>query len=327
MKLQVCWFCVVPGGGPAAAVPGLCVTSVGLCVTSVGLCVTSVRCRVWTDRLGNDEEDRVSVMSDVESVLTHYCKSQRDTYRRGSGWVELLQPLVPLKLNKPELYFTFTNILQRYIPRSCRADGDAFHLLRLLLLYHEPELCNFLDTVKVPPDAYAGAWLSSLFAASCDLKALRVMWDIYFQMDDPFLIFFLSLVILVNAKEQILALVDRPRDHVVSTIAALPCFIQAEDVPDFCELANFYSLRTPKSFRRKLYPSLFGVCAPHLSSLLTPTVPLSQSLCLPVYVDEIISSMERAADAADAPTAAAAAAAASAAADAVSGYGDSPPDW
>ena len=42
--------------------------------------------------------------------------------------------------------------------------------------------------------------LNSLFAATCDLKALRVMWDIYFQMDDPFLIFFLSLVILVNAK-------------------------------------------------------------------------------------------------------------------------------
>ena len=70
-----------------------------------------------SDRLGNDEADRVSVMSDVESVLTHYCKSQRDTYRRGNGWMELLQPLVPLKLNKPELYFTLTNILQRYIPK------------------------------------------------------------------------------------------------------------------------------------------------------------------------------------------------------------------
>ena len=56
-------------------------------------------------------------MSDVESVLTHYCKSQRDTYRRSNGWMELLQPLVPLKLNKPELYFTLTNILQRYIPK------------------------------------------------------------------------------------------------------------------------------------------------------------------------------------------------------------------
>ncbi|XP_037092305.1 TBC1 domain family member 23-like [Pollicipes pollicipes] len=244
------------------------------------------------ERLGNDEGDRVSVMSDVESVLTHYCKSQRDTYRRGNGWMDLLQPLVPLKLNKPELYFTFTNILQRYIPKNCKKDGDPYHLLRLLLLYHEPELCNFLDTIKVAPDTYTTAWFNSLFAATCDLKALRVMWDIYFQMDDPFLIFFLSLVILVNAKEQILELKGKPRAQVVSTVSSLPCFIQAEDVPDFCELANFYSMRTPKSFRRKLYPSLFGVCAPHLSSLLTPTVPLAQSLCLPVYVDEILSSMD-----------------------------------
>ncbi|XP_043190713.1 TBC1 domain family member 23-like isoform X1 [Amphibalanus amphitrite] len=244
------------------------------------------------DRLGNDEGDRVSVMSDVESVLTHYCKSQRDTYRRGNGWMDILQPLVPLKLNKPELYFTFTNILQRYIPKNCTKDGDPYHLLRLLLLYHEPELCNFLDTMKVAPDSFATTWLNSLFAATCDLKALRVMWDIYFQMDDPFLIFFLSLVILVNAKDQILELKGKPRAQIVSTVASLPCFIQADDVPDFCELANFYSMRTPKSFRRKLYPSLFGVCAPHLSSLLTPTVPLAQSLCLPVYADEILSSMD-----------------------------------
>ena len=34
------------------------------------------------------------------------------------------------------------------------------------------------------------------------------------------------------------------------------------------------------------------MCAPHLSSLLTPTVPLAQSLCLPVYADEILSSMD-----------------------------------
>ena len=51
-------------------------------------------------------------------------------------------------------------------------------------------------------------------------------------------------------RDQILELKGRPRAQIVSTVSSLPCFIQAADVPDFCELANFYSLRTPKSFRR-----------------------------------------------------------------------------
>lgn len=41
---------------------------------------------------------------------------------------------------------------------------------------------------------------SSLFAASCDLKVILAMWDVYLQHTDPFLVFFLALVIIVNAK-------------------------------------------------------------------------------------------------------------------------------
>lgn len=47
--------------------------------------------------------------------------------------------------------------------------GRPFHLYRLLLQYHEPELCSFLDTKKITPDSYAINWVcvssfkSSLF--------------------------------------------------------------------------------------------------------------------------------------------------------------------
>ena len=44
---------------------------------------------------------------------------------------------------------------------TVRKDGDPHHLLRLLLLYHEPELCNFLDTMKVAPDSFATTWVRS----------------------------------------------------------------------------------------------------------------------------------------------------------------------
>lgn len=34
------------------------------------------------------------------------------------------------------------------------------HLFRLLLLYHEPELCSFLDSHKIAPNLYTQNWVS-----------------------------------------------------------------------------------------------------------------------------------------------------------------------
>lgn len=39
-------------------------------------------------------------------------------------------------------------------------DGKPFYLFRLLLLYHDPELCSFLDTKKLSPDKYLQPWVS-----------------------------------------------------------------------------------------------------------------------------------------------------------------------
>jgi len=43
--------------------------------------------------------------------------------------------------------------------RDCVRNGKPFHLFRLLLLYHDPELCGFLDTKRVSPDLYAYNWV------------------------------------------------------------------------------------------------------------------------------------------------------------------------
>lgn len=122
--------------------------------------------------------------------------------------------------------------------RECVPKGRPFHLYRLLLQYHEPELCSFLDTKKITPDSYAINWVSifiyshwliykknvickllseaywplssmfvsvslqlgSLFSSHCSPEVTQALWHIYFQQADPFLVFFFMLVILVNAK-------------------------------------------------------------------------------------------------------------------------------
>ena len=67
--------------------------------------------------------------------------------------------------------------------RDCRKNGKPFHLFRLLLLYHDPELCSFLDTKRITPDAYALNWVSvsdkllvtPLHVVRCIYGSLHVM--------------------------------------------------------------------------------------------------------------------------------------------------------
>lgn len=108
--------------------------------------------------MGNNEEDKISVLSDLESILTCHCKAGpiKRQYKTNNGWMDLLLPLITLKLPRSCMYNLFEAIYNKYIPRH----GDSFHLLRLLLLYHDPQLCNFLDTKKVTPDTFARCWVN-----------------------------------------------------------------------------------------------------------------------------------------------------------------------
>ena len=56
-------------------------------------------------------------------------------------------------------------MLAKYVCfRDCVPNGRPFHLYRLLLQYHEPELCSFLDTKKITPDSYAINWVRNDFS-------------------------------------------------------------------------------------------------------------------------------------------------------------------
>lgn len=98
------------------------------------------------------------MLSDLESVLTFHRKSLgvMGKYERTNGWVELLLPLIALKLPRSDTYALFQAIHSRYVP----CNNNAFHLFRLLLLYHDPQLCSFLDTKRITPDMYAAPWVS-----------------------------------------------------------------------------------------------------------------------------------------------------------------------
>ena len=70
-----------------------------------------------TDHLDNSEEEKLSLNSELESVLTFYCKSKNVKYESNNGWLDILGPLVALRLERADLYNCFYAVMTKYIPR------------------------------------------------------------------------------------------------------------------------------------------------------------------------------------------------------------------
>lgn len=248
------------------------------------------QCIRQVERLPEDfsEEERDAVCMDMRSVLTVYSKSTGQRFRSDGGWPELLLAISSLRPARKDAYNILYTVLQKYVPKNCRNNGKPFHLFRLLLLYHDVELCNFLDTRRVSPDMYLQKWLRALFSASCSTDVVQAMWDIYFLEADPFLVFFLALVMLMNAKEMLMDGTQMSQSDLADSILLFPSELGRDDLEDFCLLAQHYASLTPQSFRMDYHAPLFG---PMKSSPQASALP--HALCLPIGLTELLSSLRR----------------------------------
>ncbi|KAM8976740.1 TBC1 domain family member 23 [Pelodytes ibericus] len=248
-------------------------------------------CQNLIDQLSLPEERKSSVLQDVESVVTFYCKSRNVKYQADVSWIHLLKPLVGLQMPRSDLYNCFYAIMNKYIPRDCYKKGKPFHLFRLLLQYHEPELCSFLDTKKITPDLYALNWFGSLFSYHCSVEVTQAVWDSYLQQADPFIMYFLMLIMLVNAKDVLLSQETASKEEHIKLLESSPSNLEAGDIEDLFHLAQYYYSKTPASFRKN-HQSLFG------SSLiaLKEDTDLSQALCLAISVSEILQANQQQGD-------------------------------
>jgi len=180
---------------------------------------------------GMDVTEQSDITDRAVSVLTFYSKCRAVKYGRGNGWTEIIKPLLTLQLNRADLYNCFYAIQSRYIPRadlSGHVSAAPYHMLRLLLLYHDPELCSFLDTCKITIRSFASKWFSTLFASHCTTAVASAIWDVYLQKSDSFFILFLALVILVNSKDQVSSSL-----FIVSVVAADNTFRRSFLVENF----------------------------------------------------------------------------------------------
>ncbi|OQV21932.1 TBC1 domain family member 23 [Hypsibius exemplaris] len=250
------------------------------------------QCKKMIDKCDLETEvEKLSAQSDIESVITAFCSTRKVDYVPHSGWLEILEALVHFELPTSLLYEFFSVILKKYVPKDGPKNEVIHHLFRLIVLYHDPELCNFIDSKRVTFDKFSTTWFASLLAASCKVDTLNAVWDIYFQNDDPFLVMFLGLVLLESQRDQIMERKEDSKEELCTFLKEIPAGMAPEDVVDFYEIANSYLVTTPKSLREANWTTLFG------SRPVSPTkrlhIPIPQALCLPVTTDEIVTAATR----------------------------------
>lgn len=99
---------------------------------------------------------------------------------------------------------------------------------------------------------------------------------------DPFFMMFLSLIMVINAREHILSLKDDDKKTIIESLASMPSALEADDVTDFCSLAQYYAMKTPSSFKVDLYSIMFGEGGDEKF--------ITHTLCLPVTAQELIEN-------------------------------------
>ena len=130
------------------------------------------------------------------------------------GWIEILKTLQFIEgISKRESIKFLEEMLNKFIPKNVEKSSNIYHIVRLLLQYHDAELCSFLETKKISPFDYCSNWFKSLFASSFitsdNPDIILSIWDFYFQYLDPFFIFFLILVLLINGRDTFLVKSDK----------------------------------------------------------------------------------------------------------------------
>ncbi|GMR61732.1 hypothetical protein PMAYCL1PPCAC_31927, partial [Pristionchus mayeri] len=236
-------------------------------------------CRQLAKKINNTKS-----VPELESFFTLYCKMRSIDYQRSNGWMEIYERLVRVPMTTEQLFHIFYAVTTKFVPRDTRKNSAIYDLFRLILQYHDPAVCTRLETLKCSPLNYAKEWFNTVFASHTDEGPCHVLWTHYFEKGDPFLIFFMGLVLIVNARDEILNYPIDEKEKLGAFIEGLPMTLTEEDVADFVDLAVFYSQRTPQCIKEDFHCMIFG------ANLLDEfnEVSLSKLICFPISNQELL---------------------------------------
>uniref|UniRef100_A0A158QZR6 TBC1 domain family member 23 (inferred by orthology to a human protein) n=1 Tax=Nippostrongylus brasiliensis TaxID=27835 RepID=A0A158QZR6_NIPBR len=202
-------------------------------------------CRKLAKLLDNEKS-----VPELESFMTLYCKKRNVDYRKDSGWIVVLEKISKFDLPPEHLFNVFFAFTTKYIPKETKDGAQIYDLFRLILQYHDPQVSSHLDSLKCAPYSYANQWFSTVLASSVDDAACRVLWELYIEKGDPFLIFYMALVLIINSRDK---------------------------------LSAYYADRTPQCIREDFHYLIFGSNYDDEVG----EMQVNKLLCLPVTVQEL----------------------------------------
>lgn len=228
--------------------------------------------------------DNKKSVPELESFMTLYCKKRNVDYKKDSGWLVVLEKMLKFDLPQEHLFNIFFAFTTKYIPKETRENAQIYDLFRLLLQYHDPQISSHLDSLKCTPYTYANPWFSTVLASGVDDAVCRSLWELYIDKGDPFLIFYMALVLIINSRDTLLGIEFERRDEANKILAVLPNQLSIEDVSDFVQLSAYYAERTPQCVREDLHYLIFGSNYDDEVG----EVQVSKLLCLPVTLQELM---------------------------------------
>ncbi|CAM9583909.1 unnamed protein product, partial [Phaeothamnion confervicola] len=237
-----------------------------------------------------------SVRDLLTRILVYHCKQAGVGYKQGMH--EVLAPFVALSnppMPVPDIFLCYSAFLERFLPYAFNKDDDfvslqiCFRLFRLLLLYHHPRLCKFLDRGDMTPELFATPWFLTLFAVNVDLDTLYALWDLYLcgavGDGDGALHHFSVLAFVIGNADYIME----------SDVASLPermCnlprgFESPAALAALVDRARQLMANTPRSFRQILRNALYSHLEKAQLDLVLQTLQMSS--CIPISAEEVTS--------------------------------------
>ncbi|KAF1331430.1 Tbc1 domain family member related, partial [Globisporangium splendens] len=227
----------------------------------------------------------------VTKILTYYCKCRNIRYKQGMN--EVLAPFLILERDPPMpegiVFQCFYAMIDKFLPqvfvdREFKSLQCSFQLYRLLMLYHDPKLCHYLDQHDMTPELYVTPWFMTLFARNLQPELVFMLWDFFLLEEDPFLMHFVAYAMVAANKEVIMSAEIAMLPQVLSSIT-LKSRAELEAV---CEAALALSKTTPRSFERDLYSVCYGG---YKESMLPYLRQLSSASSMQVYPDELVENL------------------------------------
>ncbi|KAL4164595.1 hypothetical protein KRP22_004460 [Phytophthora ramorum] len=234
----------------------------------------------------------------VVKLLTYYCKCRSIRYKQGMN--EVLAPFLLLTEQRDGcadlvpladgiVFQCFYALIDRFLPhvfvdKEFRSLQCSFQLYRLLMLYHDPELCHFLDQHDMTPELYVTPWFMTLFARSLPPEFVFYLWDFFLLEEDPYLLHFVAYALVAANRQEIFEAEIAMLPQVLSSLT----FSSRDELEQVCSSALAISESTPRSFKRDLYSVCYGGFTDAMVPFLDQLYACSS---LQVYPEELVRNL------------------------------------